>query len=305
MDKEYAELAAELKFDEETHVYSVGNRDLISVTQLLEKQKISPSYAAVNPEVLKRSAMRGTAIHKEIEEYNKTGEIGFTPECQAYIDYVEEKNLHCVASECKVYTDYYAGTLDQLLEDENGELILTDNKTTSQIHRESVSWQLSLYAYAFWVMTGKEINHGQVFWFKKDGTLEVQDVMLKDRQEVEELIKADKRGEIYKSPYPVEVAKIAYVEGLKARQAELEAQVKEIKAELEAYQEEFIQAMIESSHETFDTGYAKFTVVHAKNADKFDDKKFKEDHPDEYDKYVIPGAPKKDTLKITLRKTDK
>jgi hypothetical protein len=302
MDNENTNLPIELKFNEETHVYTLGDKDLISVTQLLEKQKISPSYTAVDPELLKRAAMRGTAIHKEIEEYNKTGEIGFTPECQAYADYVEDMKLHCIASECQVYTDYYAGTFDQLLETEDGELILSDNKTTSQIHRESVSWQLSLYAYAYWVMTGVEIAHGQVFWFKKDGTLEVRDIPLKDRKEVEELISADKRGEIYKSPYPVEIAKIAYVEGLKARKDELEAQVKEIAAEIETYQDEFIQAMTESGRESFDTGYAKFTVVHSKKSGKFDDKKFKEDHPDEYEKYFVMGEAKKDTLRITLRK---
>lgn len=295
-------LSADLNFNEETHVYTLDGRDLISVTQLLEKQKISPSYSAVKPEILKKSAAKGKVIHKEIEEYNKTGEIGFTPECQAYADYVEGMKLHCIASECMVYTDYYAGTFDQLLETEDGELIIADNKTTSLIHRESVSWQLSLYAYAYWVMTGIEIKHGQVFWFRKDGTLEVQDVALKDRQEVEDLISADKRGEIYKSPYPVEVAKIAYVESLKARKDELEAQIKEVNSEIETYQDEFIKAMVESGHESFDTGYAKFTVIHAKASGRFDNKKFKEDHPDEYQKYFVPGEAKKDTLRITLRK---
>jgi CRISPR/Cas system-associated exonuclease Cas4 (RecB family) len=294
---------SELLFDEELHSYSLDGKQLISVTQLLEKQKISPEYKFVNREVLQKSAEKGTFVHKEIEVYNKTGEVGFSQELQDYISYVEENELTCVASECKVYTDYFAGTFDQLLSTKDGELIITDNKTTSTLHKSAVSWQLSLYAYAYWVMTGVEVKRGQAFWFNKEGKLTVVEIPLKSREEVEALIAADKRGEIYKQPYPVEISKITELEGIKARQAELEAEIKELKEQAEDIIQDVIKAMNDKNCDTFESENAtKFTIVKSRNPDKFDDKRFMKDHKDLYDEYVIKGSARKDQLKITLRK---
>ena len=293
---------AELLFDEELHSYTLDGKQLISVTQLLEKQKISPEYKFVNKDVLQKAAAKGTLIHKEIELYNKNGDIGFTPELQDYIDYIENNKLKCVASECQVYTDYYAGTFDQLLSTEDGELIICDNKTTSSLHRSSVSWQLSLYAYAYWVMTGVEVKRGQAFWFSKDRGLQVVEIPLKEREEVEALIAADKSGQMYKSPYPVEVSKIAELEGLKADQAELEAQVSAIKKQIEETSKEIMVAMTNSKCESFESDGAKFTIVHSRNPDKFDTERFKKDYDNLYNQYMIKGTARKDTLKITLRK---
>ena len=291
-----------INFDEETHTYK--NKDdeiLISATQLLEKQKISPSYENVNIQVLRKSADKGKVVHSEIEDYNKTGNIGFTKECLLYSNYIEEKELKCVASELRVFTDYYAGQLDELLLTPEGEIIIADNKTTSVLHKESVSWQLSLYAYALWVMTGIEINKGQAFWFHNE-QLNVVDIPLKEREEVEALIKADKSGLLYQQKYPLEADKIAYMEDLKASQNELEAEIKKIKEELEKLAKELETSMIDNKMTTFDTGSAKFTLIIPNATDKFNLDKFKEENPEEYQKYLCKSEPKKNTLKNTLKK---
>lgn len=73
-------------FNESNHTYKLGEKILISVTRLLKKHKLSPDYSAVDPDVLKRAAGKGIAVHKEIENYIKNGDIGFTQELQDFMD---------------------------------------------------------------------------------------------------------------------------------------------------------------------------------------------------------------------------
>ena len=63
-------------FNEKNHTYinEETNKNLISVTQLLEKHGISPSYENMKSneklsKVLKSKADIGKLIHSEIEEY--------------------------------------------------------------------------------------------------------------------------------------------------------------------------------------------------------------------------------------------
>ena len=70
----------EIKFDETLHKYTVDGKEVISVTQLLQKHKITPSYDAVDKELLRVASERGTLIHEEVEKSIESGECGFTEE---------------------------------------------------------------------------------------------------------------------------------------------------------------------------------------------------------------------------------
>ena len=65
----------EVKFDENLHKYTVDGKEVISVTQLLQKHKITPSYDAVDKELLRMASERGTLIHEEVENWIKDREI--------------------------------------------------------------------------------------------------------------------------------------------------------------------------------------------------------------------------------------
>ena len=77
-------------FNEAEHTYTLGEKTLISVTQLLKKHGLSTNYANVDAEVLEKAANKGTAVHKEIENYIKNGDVGFTSELIDYIDITEQ-----------------------------------------------------------------------------------------------------------------------------------------------------------------------------------------------------------------------
>ena len=78
----------EVKFDENLHKYTVDGKEVISVTQLLQKHKITPSYDAVDKELLRVASERGTLIHEEVEKCIESGECGFTEEAERICDYL-------------------------------------------------------------------------------------------------------------------------------------------------------------------------------------------------------------------------
>lgn len=138
-----------LYFDDERHEYLlIGDhtlRSLISVTTLLSKHGLAPNYGTIPPNILRRKADYGTYVHKELEEWVKEGKIGFSRELHQFMNLCKTVGLQPKKSEFLVHNDIVAGTVD-LLADFHGMTVLIDYKTTAKLHKDTVSWQLSLYA---------------------------------------------------------------------------------------------------------------------------------------------------------------
>ena len=197
-----------MQFDEKNHVYTNNNTNYISVTTLLKQYGLSANYAGIPADVLQKAAARGTAAHKAFENYIKSngstipqapdfGSIE-VPQLQAY---VINRNIDLTQSQSEqiVYDDTYcvAGTLDWMYYD-NNEKILADFKTTSSIHTDAVSWQLSIYNYM--LHQGDLILYYttklMVFHFYQ-GKFVVKEVPLIEYQEVVNLLEAHKNGTPY------------------------------------------------------------------------------------------------------------
>lgn len=197
-----------MQFDEKNHVYTKNNQNYTSVTTLLKQYGLSANYAGIPADVLQKAAARGTATHKAFENYIKSngsiipqapdfGSIE-VPQLQAYV-INRSIDLTQSQSEQIVYDDTYciAGTLDWTYYD-NNEKILADFKTTSSIHTDAVSWQLSIYNYM--LHQGDLIAYYttklMVFHFYQ-GKFAVKEVPLIEYQEVVNLLEAHKNGTSY------------------------------------------------------------------------------------------------------------
>lgn len=286
----------DLVFDPQTHTYTLDGKDLISVTQLMEKHGLSPNYNGVDEETLKASAERGTLIHKEIEDYIKKGEIGFTEEVAQFVSYVRENNIAIKGSEVTFHNDLVAGTCDLIINSEKGYLIVADIKTTSTLHKESVAWQLSLYAY---LSGNKTMNHGQAFHFSKDG-LKVVDIPLKPMEEVEKLLECERKGEIYHQELIVEGFELA--ELYEAEQIIIKAKEEQKRAEerKEEVYNAILKAMEEQGVKTYETDTMKITYVAPTKRITLDAKKLKEENP------LVAKAYERETetkasLRVTLK----
>ena len=286
----------DLVFDPQTHTYTLDGKDLISVTQLMEKHGLSPNYNGVDEQTLKASAERGTLIHKEIENYIKKGEIGFTEEVAQFVSYVRENKVDIKGSEVTFHNDLVAGTCDLIINSRKGYLIVADIKTTSTLHKESVAWQLSLYAY---LSGNNAMNHGQAFHFSKDG-LKVIDIELKPVEEVEKLLECERKGEIYHQELIVEGYELA--ELYEAEQIIIKAKEEQKRAEerQNAVYNAILKAMEEQGVKTYETDTMKITYVAPTKRVTLDTARLKKENP------LMAKAYEKETetkasLRITLK----
>ena len=140
-------------FHEESHEYFVDGVKVPSVTEILGRYSRLhglDDYADIPQDVLRRAAARGTALHKEIEEYEKQGVRGFSEEFGNYLPLKIRHGVKVVASELPVLIfgdsgkPVCAGRLD-LLATINGDAALGDIKRTSRLYPKKVSLQLNLY----------------------------------------------------------------------------------------------------------------------------------------------------------------
>lgn len=283
-----------IKFIEDTHQYFLGDKELISVTTLMQKHKLSPNYSGVSSEVLKVKAERGSLIHKEIEEYIKYGEIGFTTELENFITYHNVNKLKVLASEIIVYNDIVAGTVDLVI-DWNGNLIIADIKTTSTIHKEAVSWQLSIYAYLKGVLSEAK---GQVFHFDRNGNLKVVNIPLKTVEQVERLLECERKGEIYKQELTVNNFYLVELAEAEAVIKAIENQKKEAEARAAQLREVLLNAMEENGVTSFENERIKLTYVAPSTRTTIDSTRLKKELPN-----VAKDFEKTTTTKASLRIT--
>jgi len=289
-----------LKFDEEKHEYTLDGKKLISVTQLMQKHGLAPSYAGVSTEVLNAKAERGTLIHKEIEDFNKNGEIGFTPEMSNFKEYIENNKVKVMASELRLHNDIVAGTCDLILNYGDGCYTIADIKTTYQLHEEAVSWQLSIYAY----LTGNPtIKRGQAFHFGKTGSLGVVNIPLKPMEEIEKLMECERNGVLYSAPIEeivIDDNKVVEIAELEKLIKTLDGQVKAAKQKQDELKGALLQEMESRGLKSFEKGNLKITYVAPSTRSTLDSKAIKEKYPAIYEAH-LKETEIKASLKITLK----
>lgn len=302
-----------IKFDEATHTYTLDGKKLISVTQLMQKHGLAPRYDNVDPSILQAKAERGTLIHKEIEDYNKRGEIGFTTEQAKYIEYIKRNKIEVLESELLLHNDIVAGTCDLVLGDAT-KFYIADIKTTYTLHKEAVSWQLSIYAYLYWNNIDKKYEEiavkdykftiGQAYHFDKDGNLNVVDIPLKPYKEVARLINCERNGEAFEQNLDVPLTELMELSEIEKVIAAFEKQKKEAEAKAQEMRQALLEAMQKSGTTQWTTPFIQVTYVAPSIRTTIDKAKLEKELPDIAAKYT-KKTDVKASLKITLKEAKK
>ena len=285
-----------LKFTDEEHKYTSRDfKQYVSITTILKEMEITPNYDVVDEEVLNRAIDYGKLIHSEIEKYCKLEELGFTHELQDFIKWSKKAQVNFVASEYIVHNEEVAGTID-LIYRQNNELVISDIKTTSQVHKEAVSWQLSLYRY----LLGESIEKATCIHIRPD-LYEVVDIPLKTDAECEELLKCYFNNTRYEVAI-LEQNKINKLVQLQNELKTLQDKQKEIENTMKSIKDICMQEMdkrglLKVEIKQDDTKLL-ITKVESKQT-SFDMEKLKQDHPEiNYDNYTKTTY-KKPFIKIT------
>ena len=187
-------------FNKKKHLYRLVKEDgekidLVSVTQLLKKHGILPDYSNVDEHVLQAKAERGRVVHEELENYVKTGEIGFTGELEQFITQCALWQLKPQRSEFIVINDEIAGTVDVAgVVGENELPFIADYKTTATLHKHAVAWQLSLYAY---LDTENIYEKFYAIHFPDAETCKIIELQPIPIEKIEKLLECERNCELY------------------------------------------------------------------------------------------------------------
>ena len=188
----------DLTFIEETHQYLLNGVLLPSVSQIL-KFIFPNKYSGVSEATLSKKAKYGSIMHeyielfengryKELPELDLYQKLSFKQYCRLKAKYdievlSQEKMIH--------YEDYYAGRFDMIANIQDKEC-LCDIKTTAELDKEYLSWQLSLYEFAY----GKKFKRLYAIWLPKGKVGELVEIKRKTKREIMKLLKDYKKEEI-------------------------------------------------------------------------------------------------------------
>ena len=290
----------EINFDETLHKYTVDGKEVISVTQLLQKHKITPSYDAVDKELLRVASERGTLIHEEVEKWIESGECGFTEESETICDYLfarADENSE-IMSEQMVANDIVAGRFDVLYTHAK-KLVLTDIKTGNTKHLFGWSWQLSLYKYLYEKMSGNKIDSLQILWARNGGMTVIHCDYVGD-EKIENLLNAEREGRLISDvDLGVSEEELVDLEELMQEIKIKEDELNLMKEKVDSVKKVLYDTMGKEGVKTVDRNKLKITYVAPSSRTSVDSKKLEKEDPETYKKYVktttVAGS-----IKITL-----
>ena len=285
-----------IEFNEEKHQYLMnGEIASISVTELLAKHKLAPSYRGVSKEKLQDAAKKGKQVHKDLENVlNGKDYEPVTQQGEYFKDWVHE-NLDCGVAEQLLGFNYkglrIAGTADVMAIGKQGELIVGDHKNTSVFNREYVEWQVSIYDYFARKLGKTKINGRNLNWVGATkfycfhynpvtGELEVKQLNKVPDYELEKLIDAEYNGKIYKRRElvvdPELVLKVKQFEGLVNF---LDKQKKQAEESAKELREQIKVLMEEQGIKSWKVGNLELTYVAEQCRLNVDSEKLKNNYP--------------------------
>lgn len=284
----------EVFFSDLVHGYlNSQDKELIGVTSLLKMYGLSADYSGIPADTLQKAADRGSAVHKAIEDWCKGNPFSYDGE---YFDEVvndleafKSLGLDVLANEYLVSDNtHIASSIDVVLKD----LTLVDIKTTSKIHWDAVSWQLSIYKYLFELQNPKKKVTGLKVLQLRGGKAVYEDVREIPRDQVLGLIAAYKDGADWARPTMEALMQSDQERALQAltvlekKAAAIKSELKSIEDEKKKLNEILLGFMREQNLVKWDINpNFSLTRVLAYNKYSVDTKKLQEEQPELYEKY--------------------
>lgn len=173
-----------IEFIEQEHIYLKDGIIVPSVSEILHF--IFPDkYKNIDKAILNKKAEYGTVIHKAIENLENNEELpalNYIQEAsiEQYLKLKAKYNIEVLKQEQIVSYEYdYCGRFD-MVANIKGNYSLADIKTTAELDKEYLSWQLSFYELAI----GKHFDKLYVIWLPKKELGQVVEIERKSEKEL-------------------------------------------------------------------------------------------------------------------------
>lgn len=160
----------DLEYYDDEHVYLFNGVMLPSVTQIIDKK--FNDYADVPKEVLNRAAERGTKVHKQIENYCKSGVDDGSTAVRHFKFLQNQYNFEVLDNELPlvIFMDdipVACGRLDMTIE-MDGKVGIADIKTCSALNKEKIAYQLNMYRLGLMQTYGVQADFLKIIHIRDD-----------------------------------------------------------------------------------------------------------------------------------------
>ena len=284
-------------FIENPRGYWVGETHLEGLTGMIGRQLFPDKYAAVPERVLAKAAARGHKIHEDIQVYDMFGEIN-SEEVRWYAEMKEREGFGVMDSEYLV-TDgtHFASAIDKVMI-KDGKVCLGDVKTTYQLDKEYISWQLSIYKYLFNLINPDiEVDKLYAIWVRDGATLhEVPEI---PQEEIIELLECEREGRQYARKEVLTTADEKAVAVVR-EMSDILVEIAELEAKRDAFKKQLEEMFEQFGVEKWETDHFNITRVGSYIKETFDSKKFKADNP-ELAKDYVKQTEVKSSIRIKIK----
>ena len=284
-------------FIENPRGYWIGETHLEGLTGMIGRQLFPDKYAEVPEGVLAKAAARGHKIHEDIQVYDMFGEIN-SEEVRWYAEMKSKEGFSVIDSEYLV-TDgtHFASAIDKVMI-KDGKVCLGDVKTTYQLDKEYISWQLSIYKYLFNLINPDiEVDKLYAIWVRNGASLhEVPEI---PQDEVIELLNCEREGRQYVKKDVATVEDEKAIEVVR-QMSDVLVEIAELEVKRDAFKQQLEEMFEQYGVEKWDNDYFSITRVESYTKETFDSKKFKEEHP-KLAKQYIKQTEVKSSIRIKIK----
>lgn len=289
-------------FDPVSHTYLTDDGVmLIGVTELMKKHGLGADYSGIPEAVLNKAAEEGTALHKEIEDYDNGLSVLRSPLIEQYAKLCAQTGLIFVSNEYLVSdNELIASRIDGVYglknrERKKNEVVLIDYKSTQKVHTRPLQFQLGIYKVLFerqnpgLTVVATYCLHIEKKTKSIKGLVPIEPV---SEAEVDALLLAEKEGRIYIDEHDEPSAELvltdAELTAYVTQQAEitrLKEQIKKIEDTLNGMDNRVKEYMLEHGLEKLEGGGGVFTLKKAYKRAGIDVDRLKKIQPGLYEQY--------------------
>ena len=274
-----------VQFDAENHTYHLDGVVLQGITGTLIKRAFPDKYKDVDPEVLAEAAREGHELHEAIQNYDRYGIVSDDERVKNYVELKYGSGLITVENEYLVSdNEHYASSIDVVMVNVTGEVVLVDIKTTYTLDRASTALQLSIYKRWFEQQNeGLKVAHICALWLpnRNHSICELVELSPVSAEVIDALIEADLNDEpfVYISvPQGYDELEYEYRRYAKMK-AEAEQGIEQVKTRL-------MGLMKHENLQTIKSGYYTVSYIPEKVGQRFDSALFKSENKELYNKYM-------------------
>lgn len=290
-------------FIEESHQYFIGKKELKGVTGTLIKKAFPDTYKNIPESVLMKAAERGGLIHNTFETFCSIFDADLkqypnpTEELLAFHSMLVAYDLHYVASEYLVTDgENFASAIDGIFADKEGNIYLVDYKTTSTLHYDNVSLQLSIYAKWFEEQNPDlKVKEIVCMWFK-NGQSKFQPLPRVADYQIDDLINAYLAHD---TDYQYKVEIPEQFSALEQEYRLITARMDALKIKQDDLKEQMMKMMEANKQKSIKTNIGSYSYVESTTKRTLDMKLFKEKYPNAYERLTKVSF-SKPSLRIKL-----